>query len=111
MTTIDRFFDRLLGRDHQHQARTYAEAVKRGGSVVVIDTESETAADRAAAVMRELGACDIADRMEQWAQDGWSAVSNGEKHLPDGGLMRLRTAHVIHRPSQPPLSELIAQDI
>src|SRR5512140_2318149 len=40
MSAMDHFFDRLLGREHQHHARTYAEAVRRGGSVVVVDTDS-----------------------------------------------------------------------
>lgn len=108
MSALDHFFDRLLGREHQHHARTYAEAVRRGASVVVVDTESETAAERAVTVLRERGACDIAERMEQWRRDGWSAVSSGEQQLADGGLLRWRTAHVVHRPSQPRVSELVA---
>jgi hypothetical protein len=108
MSALDHFFDRLLGREHQHHARTYAEAVRRGASVVVVDTDSETAAERAVTIMREAGACDIAERMEQWRRDGWSAVSSGEQQLADGGLLRWRTAHVIHRASQPPVSELVA---
>ncbi len=110
MSAMDHFFDRLLGREHQHHARTYAEAVRRGACVVVVDTDSETAAERAVTIMREQGACDIAERMEQWRRDGWSAVSGGEQQLGDGGLLRWRTAHVIHRPSQPHVSELVAQD-
>lgn len=109
MSTMDHFFDRLLGRTHQHHASTYLEAVRRGASVVVVDTDSETAAERAVTLMRDLGACDIAERMEEWRRDGWSAVSTGEQQLDDGGLLRWRTAHVIHRPEQPPVSELVSR--
>jgi hypothetical protein len=109
MSALDHFFDRLLGREHEHHARTYAEAVRRGGTVVVVDSDSPTAAERAATVMQERGACDIVERTEQWRRDGWSAVTSGEQQLADGELVRWRTAHVVHRPSQPRVSELVAR--
>lgn len=110
-SAVDRFFDRLLGRgEHAAHGRTYSEAVRRGGVVVVVDTSSEVAASRAATVMQESGAYDIAERSEQWRRDGWSGVaSSGERQLASGATLRWRTAHVIHRPSQPPLREVIGR--
>ena len=112
VSAMAHFFDRLLGRkEHAAHAHTYSEAVRRGGAVAVVDTSSEIAAERAATVMHENGAYDIAERAEQWRRDGWSAVaSSGEQQLPDGaGVLRWRTAYVIHRPSEPPLSEVLGR--
>ncbi len=111
LSAMDRFFDQLLGRgEHAPHARTYSEAVRRGGAVVVVDTSSEVTAERAATVMHESGAYDIAERAEQWRRDGWSAVAAGEQQLPGGvGVLRWRTAHVIHRPAEPSLAEVLGQ--
>jgi hypothetical protein len=108
LAAIERFFERLLGRgEHAHHARRYSEAVHRGGSVVAVDTTSPTTAERAATVMKELGAYDIEERSEQWQRDGWTGASaSGGRTLPDGTQVRWRTAHIWHRGSEPPLSEL-----
>ena len=109
-STMDHLFDRLLGHgEHKAHAHTYSEAVRRGSAVVLVDTTSEVSAERAATVMEESGAYDIAERTEQWRKDGWSGAASGEQQLPGGGVLRWRTAHVIHRPSQPPLSEIVGR--
>lgn len=108
MSALDHFFDRLLGRtQHRSHAATYAEAVRRGSSVVVVDTHSEQEAEQAAALLQQLGPCDLAERVEQWRADGWSEVAAGQQQLPGGGTLRWRSAHVVHRPGQPPLRELM----
>lgn len=109
-TAVDHFFDRLLGRgEHAAHTETFSEAVRRGSAVVVVDTSSEVSAERAATVMQESGACDIAERWEQWRRDGWSGVAAGEWQLAQGGSVRWRTAQVIQRGSQPPLSEILGR--
>jgi hypothetical protein len=108
LSAMERFFERLFGRgEHGHHARTYSEAVHRGGTVVAVDTTSPTTAERAATVMKEMGAYDIEERSRQWQRDGWSGASaSGDRTLPDGTQVQWRTAHIWHRDTEPPLSEL-----
>ncbi len=108
MSAMNYFFDHLLGRaGHATHATLYSEAVRRGSTVVVVDAASEQDADKAARIMHESGAYDIAERVEQWREDGWSAVAAGEQHLEGGGTVRWRTAHVVHRPAGAPLREVL----
>ena len=59
LTAYGHFFSSLFGLDHPAgHAHTYAEAVRRGKSVVVVDAPDDQQADRAASLMRELGASD-----------------------------------------------------
>lgn len=108
MSAMNYFFDHLLGRaGHATHASVYSEAVRRGSTVIVVDAASEQDADKAARIMHEAGAYDIAERVEQWREDGWSAVAGGEQQLEGGGVVRWRTAHVVHRPTGAPLREVL----
>ena len=108
MSAMNHFFDHLLGRaGHEAHASVYAEAVRRGSPVVVVDAATEQDAEKAARIMHESGAYDIAERVEQWRRDGWSAVAVGEQQLEGGGIVRWRTAHVVHRPAGAPLREVV----
>jgi len=109
MSALDHFFDHMLGRgEHAAHAHTYSEAVRRGGTVVVVDAASQEQADKDAAILQDAGAYDLAERTEQWREDGWSGVAAaGEQRLEGGGVVRWRTAHVVHRPSQPPLRDIV----
>jgi stress response protein YsnF len=74
------FFARLFGADdqvdnrqespHAEHARTYEEAVRRGGTVVVVDAPDEAQADRASSVLHECGAIDVDERSRQWNAEG-----------------------------------------
>jgi hypothetical protein len=108
MSTMSHFFDHLLGRaGHDAHASVYTEAVRRGSPVVVVDAASEQEAEMAARIMDECGAYDIVERVEQWRQDGWSAVAAGQEQLEGGAIVRWRTAHVVHRPAGTPLREVV----
>ena len=73
------FFQRLFsgvdGRDEH--AGQYAEAVRRGGCVVVIDGIEESRVDEAVKVMERHGAFDIDERAANWRERGWKV------HDPD----------------------------
>lgn len=75
------FLASLLGLDQPEHAGTYSEAVRRGGSVLVLDAHGDAEAERAASLLRGLGTAD-ADK---------------------GGV------RVIQRPSGEPMRELLRQ--
>ena len=54
-------------------ARCYAEGVKRGGTLVVLQARTEETAACAADVMRRHGAVDIEQRAAQWRREGWDS--------------------------------------
>jgi uncharacterized protein (TIGR02271 family) len=84
------FFARLFGMDDDYpqesrtqqnqyagHASTYDEAVRRGSAVVVVDAHDEPQADRASALLHELGAIDVDERSRQWRAEGWQAPHAG----------------------------------
>ncbi|HEY2817815.1 MAG TPA: hypothetical protein VGK44_11870 [Casimicrobiaceae bacterium] len=58
-------------------ATLYAEAVRRGGTLVTLRTD-ERRADEASAVLRDAGAIDIARRAEDWGATGSIGGASGE---------------------------------
>ena len=71
---VRHFFASLFGgSDDASRAGLYSEAVRRGGSVVVVDANDETAAERAAEIMRASGGTiDLDERSADWGDaTGW----------------------------------------
>ena len=71
---VRHFFASLFGgSDDASRAGIYSEAVRRGGSVVVVDANDETAAERAAEIMRASGGTiDLDERSADWGDStGW----------------------------------------
>ncbi|RFA36516.1 DUF2382 domain-containing protein [Alkalilimnicola ehrlichii] len=54
----------------EEDAHAYAENIRRGGAVVVVDA-TDADAEQAAGIMHNHGAIDIDRRREQWQQSGW----------------------------------------
>jgi len=54
----------------EEDAQYYAEGVKRGGLLVAVSADDESA-DQAADIMRRHGAVDIDKRAESWREEGW----------------------------------------
>jgi hypothetical protein len=52
------------------EAPAYAEAVRRGGALVTVETEEERAA-RAREVMSRYAPVDLEARAARWRQEGW----------------------------------------
>ena len=52
------------------EASTYTEGVRRGGSLVVVET-SDARADRGLGVMQRANLVDIDERAARWRQEGW----------------------------------------
>jgi uncharacterized protein (TIGR02271 family) len=68
----DNFFDTLvdLGVPHE-EAHAYAEGVRRGGALVVVES-SDDRAERGMAILQRLYPVDIHARTAQWRQEGWT---------------------------------------
>lgn len=71
MGSVGNFFSTLFGDDKQDGGH-YAEAVRRGGSVVAIDVESEADVAGARAALLAAGAVDIEKRADEWRDEGYS---------------------------------------
>lgn len=59
-------------------ANVYAEGVRRGGTLVTAQVNSNSA-DKAAKLMRDYGAVDIHGRGTEWRQSGWSRFDANAK--------------------------------
>lgn len=107
MARVERFFDRLLGRtDQAHSARDYSHAVGTGRAVVMVDTTSEVAAERAATVMQQFGGYDLSERRAMGSDDGDSVAGAGEQSLTDGTIVRWSAAQVVYRHQGAPVASL-----
>jgi len=63
----------LFGVDDEPHIDHYAEAVRRGGSLVQVEARDEAQATAARDALLALGAANIDDRVEEWQQRGWRA--------------------------------------
>jgi uncharacterized protein (TIGR02271 family) len=72
--SIGKFFSELFDSDdNAGEAGRYAEAVRRGSTVLVVDAVDEQEADRARSVMSEMGGTiDIDERASRWTSEGWT---------------------------------------
>ena len=68
-----------LGVEHK-DAELYAEAVRRGATLVTLRTD-ESRVDEASAVLRKAGAIDIARRAEDWRATGWTGDAKAVRAL------------------------------
>src|SRR5919198_132267 len=68
----DNLFDTLadLGVPHD-EAHSYAEGVRRGGALVVVES-SDDRAKRGMEILRRLHPVDMHERTAQWRQEGWT---------------------------------------
>ena len=123
---VGSFFSHLFESDDTADADKYAEAVKRGSSVVVVDAKDDDEVAKATDVMDEMGAVDVEERAQSWKAQGWkgfdadaaytdqdAAFANqsvpvvqeelkvGKRTVNVGGL------RVIKRMSEKPVSEIV----
>ena len=62
-------------------ANTYAEGLKRGGTLVTVNTDNERAG-AAVNVLRRVGAVEIDKRAAEWRADGWRGFAETETLRP-----------------------------
>lgn len=73
-------FSALFGGGSNSEAGKYAEAVRRGNSVVVLDAEDEEI-EKATTLIQALGAVDIDQRAAHWESQGWTGFDTEAKPL------------------------------
>ena len=67
------------------EAFAYAEGVRRGGALVVVES-SEERAERGMAILQRLHPVNIHERTAQWQQEGWTGAA--QAHVHAGGHAR-----------------------
>jgi len=75
MASVGRFFTNLFGGDDNEHAGHYAEAVRRGGSVVAVTVDDDSRVEAARTALAAAGAVDIDRRTEAWRQEGYSGFN------------------------------------
>ena len=83
---VGNFFGSLFSdAEDKSKSENYAEAIRRGSTVVVVDAATDADVDKAKALLHEAGAVDIDERAEGWKRDGWTGfdANAGQMHSPD----------------------------
>ena len=80
----------------EDKARYYAEAVRRGGTLVCVTAEDQQA-DKAARIIDRHGSVDINNRAGQWRESGWEGFSTDGK---EGDVIVAGTTYVITVPQR-----------
>jgi hypothetical protein len=80
--SIRHFFAGLFGSDDRPMAE-YAEAVRRGATVVKVQVDDEPRLEMARETLQSAGAVDIEERVAAWREAGWSTGPVGS----DGSLL------------------------
>lgn len=84
MASIGRFFSDLFGSDSDEQAGHYAEAVRRGSTVVAVTVADQSRVEAARAALAAAGAVDIDKRTDAWREEGYSGFNpSAQPYQPD----------------------------
>lgn len=82
---IGGFFRSLFGLDdNDTDVGFYSEAMRRGGSLVTVDVNSDDQMQRAEEILQRCGAVDVDERAQQWRSEGWAGASAGTASLASG---------------------------
>lgn len=76
---IGHFFSDLFGTGDSDEAGTYAEAVRRGATVLSVDLPDDADPSQVREALQDAGAIDIDERVEYWRKQGWSGYSPESK--------------------------------
>ncbi|HEY0747705.1 MAG TPA: YsnF/AvaK domain-containing protein [Steroidobacteraceae bacterium] len=127
MASVGHFFENLFSSDEKEHAGNYAEAVRRGSTVVAVDASTDAEVTKAQTLMQKLGTVDLDDRAAQWKSRGWNGFDPNAAPLSDDELaferdsvpvvqeelvvgkrtMDVGGLRVVKRKSETPVSEMI----
>ena len=68
---VKRFFSSMTSEEYPATSDAYAEAVRRGNTVVTVEASDNQQADEIANLMRRYGSIDIDTRSQAWREQGW----------------------------------------
>ena len=86
MASVGHFFSNLFDSDDKAHAGTYAEAVRRGSTVVAVDASTDAEVQKAQTVMQKLGTVDLDQRAAQWKSKGWNGFDPDASPMTDDEL-------------------------
>jgi uncharacterized protein (TIGR02271 family) len=89
---ISGFFRRMFGDHDREHYGNYAEAVRRGSSMVCVTTDEQNA-DRAADILDRNGAVDVDQRAQSWKQRGYRGYDESAAPLSRDEIDRERQYH------------------
>jgi len=82
MADVEHFFKKLFGSDADaHEAGTYAEAIRRGSTVVAVDAMDQAELDKASRILGEFGSIDVSKRAAEWKSQGWTGFDATAKPI------------------------------
>jgi hypothetical protein len=67
----------------EEEAEVYSEAVRRGSTLVAVNTTDDKA-HHATEILNRHGAIDIDERVETWRREGWTGGARRKRHLDVG---------------------------
>lgn len=85
-------------------AETYAEGVRRGGTLLTVRAPDDRA-ERVLAILKRSGAIDLDERAQDWRAQGWTSGAGGSAVRPDPGEPGA-TAEVADPAASPPTRRL-----
>jgi uncharacterized protein (TIGR02271 family) len=83
---IRQFFADLFGTDEPAgESGRYAEAIRRGGTVVIVDAADEAEADKARETLDAMGGTiDLEERATHWTREGWTGFDANARYTAAG---------------------------
>ncbi|MEZ4522977.1 MAG: general stress protein [Thermomicrobiales bacterium] len=78
----------------EDEAHTYAEGVRRGGTLVAVQAENE-AADAAADILDDHNPVDVDERETRWREDGWERHDSTDEPYTTSEIERERTRNAV----------------
>jgi uncharacterized protein (TIGR02271 family) len=84
--SIRHFFADLFGpAEPAGESGRYAEAVRRGGTVVIVDADDEREADKARETLDAMGGTiDLDERASHWSREGWTGFDANARYTSAG---------------------------
>ncbi|HXC52436.1 MAG TPA: hypothetical protein VN634_16255 [Candidatus Limnocylindrales bacterium] len=79
--------------DDEHDASAYAEGLRRGSALLVVETPTEQA-ERVKDVLRTAGAIDLRRRVHRWITTGWEAFEPDAPRFTELELLDERRARL-----------------
>lgn len=91
---IPEFFRTLFGGDRENEyVDIYAEAVRRGSYLLIVNVDNAVQRDQALEAMDRYGPVDIDARAAEWKSQGWSGYDDSAPAMSDAEIDRERSAH------------------